>query len=146
MTKIICCGKGGDGIKYMSVILAKSAIKSKYDAKLLMNYGPEAREGDIKTYVTINKKRISNPVIENANYLISFNNSCPETFTNRYSTLINVKNNMFALGILSKILNLDLSIVIDTMKEETGKKHEEMIPLNINNITEGYNDHKHKKS
>ena len=139
MTKIIVCGKGGTGVKYMSIILAKSAIKNGYDAKLLMSYGPEAREGDINTYITIDKKRIANPVIKNTDYLISFDDSCLEKFNDRYSTLIKADNNMIVLGILAKILYLDLDIVIDTMKDETGKKHEEMIPLNTNCIIEGYN-------
>lgn len=138
MIKIIVCGKGGSGIKYMSIILAKSAIKSGYDVKLLISYGPEAREGDIKTYITIDKKKIANPIIKNADYLISFDDSCLETFVDRYSNIIKTKNNMCALGTLAKIINIDLNILIEIMKEETGKKYEELIPINTSNIIKGY--------
>ena len=138
MIKIIICGKGGAGIKYMSIILAKSVIKSGYDAKLLMSYGPEAREGDIKTYLTIDKDKIFNPVIRYADYLFSFDDSCLETFENKYSILIKANNNMFTIGMLAKVLHIDLNSIIEIMKEETNKKHENKIPSNIKNIVEGY--------
>lgn len=135
---IIICGKGGSGTKYMSIILARAAIKSGFDAKLLMSYGPEVREGDVRTYITISQKRVANPVIRNADYLVSFDDSCTETFTHRYDNIIKAESNMTVLGILTRLLNMDLNIVIDTMKEETGKRHEEMVPLNIANISGGY--------
>lgn len=137
MVKIILCGKGGAGIKYLSIILAKSAIACNYDAKLLLSYGPEARGGDISAYLTIDKKEISNPVIKHADWLVSFNDSCINIY--KFDELIKGNsNNMETLGFLAKKLGLDIDIVISMMEGETGEKYKYKVPHNKESVIKGY--------
>lgn len=123
MTKLIIHGKGGAGIKYMSIILAKSATKHNLHATLLLSYGPEARGGDITAFLTVDTNPISNPVIKKADSKIIFEKDT---------------NNMYVLGQLSNLLNIPLNIVIETMVEETGEKYKHKIQKNIEDIKNGY--------
>lgn len=141
MLKVIVSGKGGQGIQFLAMILAKTAIHEGMYVTMQKSYGPEARGGASQSSVVIDEKPITNPIIKHADYLLAFSKEAVDMWGARAETVIykdNI-NNMEMLGIFIKTIQEDIEPIIETMKHEISSKYADRIQTNIDNLMKGYN-------
>jgi len=138
MLKIIVSGKGGQGIQFLAMILAKTAIHAGMYVTMQKSYGPEARGGSSQSSVIIDNKPITNPIIKNADYLIAFTQDAVNMWTAKTVIYHDNINNMEMLGIFIKIIGEDIEDIILTMRKEISSKYADRIQANINNLMKGY--------
>jgi Pyruvate/2-oxoacid:ferredoxin oxidoreductase gamma subunit len=68
--QIIVAGTGGQGVKSLANILADLLIQIKYDVTVLVNYDSASRGGTIFAYIVLDKIKITNPIIDKADFLL----------------------------------------------------------------------------
>ena len=68
--RIVIAGEGGQGIKFMSHILAKILSELGYEVSLEFDYDASVRGGKIVGFLTYSDKKIENPIIEEADILL----------------------------------------------------------------------------
>jgi len=138
--KIIISGRGGQGIKLISTILAKSSIENNKFVTLTASYGPEARGGFSQCSIVIDDKIITNPIVKKADYLLAFSKEAVEMWGPKAKTVIYHDNihNMEMLGIFIKTIGEDIEPIIETMRHEISAKYTDRIDANIFNIRKGY--------
>lgn len=141
MLKIIVSGKGGQGIQFLAMLLAKTAIRAGMYVTMQKSYGPEARGGASQASVIIDNNPITNPIIKNADYLIAFTQEGKNTWGHNAKTVIyhDDENNMIMLGRFIKIIGEYIEPIIETMKHEISSKYADRIQANIDNLMKGYN-------
>jgi len=140
MMKVIISGKGGQGIQFISMLLAKKAIHKGTFVTLIKSYGPETRGGASQSSIVIDDKPITNPVIKRADYLLAFSKEAVDMWGSKAKTVIyhdNV-NNMEMLGIFIKTIGEDIEPIIETMRHEISAKYTDRIDTNIFNLRKGY--------
>ena len=141
MLKVIVSGRGGQGIQFISMLLAKNAIHKGTFVTLIKSYGPEARGGASQSSIVIDDKPITNPVIKRADYLLAFSKEAVDMWGSKAKTVIyhDDMNNMEMLGIFIKTIGEDIESIIETMKHEISSKHSDRIEANIFNLRKGFN-------
>ena len=70
---ILFSGFGGQGILFISKILAYSALNSGLNVTWLPSYGPEMRGGTASCSVVISDEKISSPIVSNPRYMVAMN-------------------------------------------------------------------------
>jgi len=143
MLKIIISGKGGQGIQFLAMILAKTAIHASMYVTMQKSYGPEARGGASQASVVIDNKPITNPIIKNADYLLAFTQDAVNMWKAENVIYHDNINNMEMLGIFIKTIGEDIEPIIDTMKQEISSKYTDRIQVNIDNLMKGFNSIKY---
>jgi 2-oxoglutarate ferredoxin oxidoreductase subunit gamma len=73
MLQMIVSGFGGQGILFMSKIIAYAAMLENYDVSWLPSYGPEMRGGTANCQVVISETQVPSPIIKLADILIAMN-------------------------------------------------------------------------
>lgn len=141
--KIIISGKGGHGVQFIGMLLAKTAISLGLNSTLIKSYGPEARGGKSTVFIVLSDKKIGNPVMKAADVLVTFDDESLDVWKDKVRLVLNAsgKNNMFALGKLIKHLDIPSispESVITVMKKEIGSKYISLLEDNIKNLEEGY--------
>lgn len=125
-------GLGGGGIKFMAVILAKILQDQGKRVSLYLIYDAAIRGGKIDADLIISNQQIDCPIITSIDYLIVLGKR--ELVYSQVKKIINAENNMFALGLILKELNVDINS-IDLKKYLPEKDQDE----NIKNIYQGFN-------
>ena len=143
MLRVIISGKGGQGIKFISTIFAKSSIENGKFVTLTASYGPEARGGSSQCSMVIDNKPITNPIIKNADYLLAFTQDAVNMWKAENVIYHDNINNMEMLGIFIKTIGEDIEPIIDTMKQEISSKYTDRIQVNIDNLMKGFNSIKY---
>jgi len=141
-TTFVVAGFGGQGIQFLTMLLAKTAIHKGLQVTLMKSYGPEARGGASAAYLTISDKYIINPVITKPDWLIAFNEFAYNTWKDKAKNHIfeDDLDNMTMLGkVIKKTEIVDLESVIETMKKEISVKYIDRLNKNIENLNKGYN-------
>ena len=72
--KIVLAGTGGYGIKFLGHALGEFFVLKGYKVVLTFEYDAAMRGGEIVGYLTYGDEHISNPVIDNADYLLLLDN------------------------------------------------------------------------
>jgi Pyruvate/2-oxoacid:ferredoxin oxidoreductase gamma subunit len=141
MLKIIVSGKGGQGIQFLAMLLAKNAIYNKYNCTVIKSYGPEARSGASQASVIIDYNPITNPVVKKADYLIAFTQEAVDMWGSRSKNIIyhDDMNNMEMLGKFIKVIDGNIEEIIETMKHIISDKYIDRREANILNLRKGYN-------
>lgn len=68
--KIILSGTGGQGVKSLANILGALLIQKGYAVSVLVNYDSASRGGTIYAYLVFDKKEVSNPIVDKADFLL----------------------------------------------------------------------------
>lgn len=71
MTKIIIHGIGGQGVKLLGKTLAYIMSELGKEVTLTYEYDSNVRGGSVTAYLTYSKEKIMNPIIDEADYLIT---------------------------------------------------------------------------
>lgn len=138
--KVIVSGRGGHGVQFLAMLLAKTAVHEGKHVTLIKSYGPEARGGASQASVVIEEKPITNPVVKKADYLLAFGKEAVDMWGPRSKSVIYHEdmNNMEMLGIFLKAIGEKLEPVIDTMKSEISAKYAGRLEGNIEKLKRGY--------
>ncbi len=138
--KVIVSGKGGHGVQFLAMLLAKTAVHQGKYVTLIKSYGPEARGGASQASVVIDMKPITNPIVKKADYLLAFSQEAVDMWGPRAKNVIYREdmNNMEMLGIFIKAVNVDIECIIDTMRHEISAKYADRLEGNIVNLKKGY--------
>ncbi len=138
--KIIVSGYGGQGIKFLSIILAKTCMKNNKFVTMIPSYGPEARGGSSQCSLIIDDMPITNPVVKKADYLLAFSREGIDNLSHRAKNVIYHEdmNNMEMLGIFIKTTGVDIEPIIETMKHEISTKYVDRLEGNIANLKKGF--------
>jgi len=138
--KVIVSGKGGQGIQFLTMLLAKTAVHQDKHVTLIKSYGPEARGGASQASVVISLEPVTNPVVKNADYLLAFSREGFDMWSPRAKNVIyrDDMNNMEMLGLFIKTIGGDLEPFIETMKGEISAKYADRLEANIVNLRRGY--------
>ncbi len=138
---VIISGRGGQGIQFVAMLLAKNAIHNKYNCSVIKSYGPEARSGASQASIIISIKPITNPVVKKADYLIAFSKEAFDMWGPRSKTIIyhDNMNNMEMLGIFIKTIGEDIEPIIETMSHMISDKYKDRLETNIINLRKGFN-------
>jgi len=141
MMKFIVSGRGGQGIQFLTMLLAKNAIHKGTFVTLIKSYGPEARGGASQCSLVCDDRPITNPIVKKADYLIAFSKEAVDMWGPRAKTVIyyDNMNNMEMLGIFIKTIGEDIESIIETMKEMISSKYMDRLETNITNLRKGYN-------
>jgi Pyruvate/2-oxoacid:ferredoxin oxidoreductase gamma subunit len=70
MIKIIVHGEGGQGVKLLGETLASILLQLGKEVALTYEYDANVRSGSVTAYLTYDDHAITNPIIEEADYLI----------------------------------------------------------------------------
>lgn len=70
---ILFSGFGGQGILFISKIIAHAALNSGLNVTWLPSYGPEMRGGTASCSVVISDGKISSPIVSNPKYMVAMN-------------------------------------------------------------------------
>ena len=140
MLKVIVSGKGGQGIQFLAMLLAKTAVHQGMNVTLIKSYGPEARGGASQASVITDVNPITNPIIKKADYLLAFSQEAVDMWGPRAKNVIYHEdmNNMEMLGIFIKTIGEDIELIIETMKHEISAKYTDRIEGNIVNLKKGF--------
>ena len=139
MLKVIVSGTGGQGIQFLAMLLAKTAVHQGMNVSMLKSYGPEARGGASQASVVTDVNPITNPVIKKADYLLAFSREAVDMWGSRAKNVIYKDiNNMEMLGIFIKTIGEDIEPIIETMKKEISSKYTDRIEGNIMNLKKGF--------
>jgi len=138
--KVIVSGKGGQGIQFLAMLLAKTAVHQDKHVTLIKSYGPEARGGASQASVVISLEPVTNPVVKKADYLLAFSKEGVDMWSPRAKNVIYRENmnNMEMLGIFIKTIGEDIEPIIETMKHEISSKYTDRIEGNIVNLKKGF--------
>jgi len=138
--KVIVSGKGGQGIQFLAMLLAKTAIYEGKHVTLIKSYGPEARGGASQASVVISLDPVTNPIVKKADYLLAFSREAVDMWGPRAKNVIYHEdmNNMEMLGLFIKTIGGDLEPFIETMKAEISAKYADRLETNIVNLRRGY--------
>mgnify|MGYP001566093505 CR=1 FL=1 len=68
MTGIKIMGQAGQGIKFISNILAKLLVKNNYEIAVMNNYSPFIKYGNSDASIVFSKDKIENPLTEEFNF------------------------------------------------------------------------------
>ena len=138
--KVIVSGTGGQGIQFLAILLAKTAVHEGKHVTLIKSYGPEARGGASQASVVIDNKPITNPVVKNADYLLAFSQEAVDMWGSKARNVVfhENMNNMEMLGIFIKTIGEDIEPIIETMKHEISSKYTDRIEGNIVNLKKGF--------
>ncbi len=138
--KVIVSGRGGQGIQFLAMLLAKTAVHQGMYVTLIKSYGPEARGGASQASVVIDNKPITNPVIKKADFLLAFSQEAVDMWSPRAKNIIyhDDMNNMEMLGLFIKTIDKNIEPIIETMKHEISFKYADRIEENITNIRKGF--------
>ena len=138
--KVIVGGKGGQGIQFLAMLLAKTAVHQGMNVSMLKSYGPEARGGASQASVITDVNPITNPIIKRADYLLAFSREAVDMWGPRAKNVIYREdmNNMEMLGIFIKTIGENIDPIIETMKHEISAKYTDRIEENIRNLRRGF--------
>lgn len=153
MKKIIISGEGGQGVKLISITLAKMLSKLGKEVTLVVDYSASVRGAEIVTYLTYSNKKIENPIFKEADILLKLSKFGKEFKAKRtvcetglcddlqipFEEIAEdkfdspIEMNMVALGELLKLMYVDIN-KIDLHKLLPKKS----IEMHINAIKYGY--------
>lgn len=138
--KVIVSGKGGQGIQFLAVLLAKTAVHRGMHVSMIKSYGPEQRSGASQCSLVIDNKSITNPVVKKADYLLAFSREAVDMWGPRAKNVIYHDNmdNMEMLGIFMKVINVPIEPMIETMKVEISAKYADRLGGNIEKLKRGF--------
>jgi len=137
--KVIVSGKGGQGIQFLAMLLAKTAVHEGKHVTLIKSYGPEARGGASQASVITDINPITNPIVKKADYLLAFSQEAVDMWGPKARNVIYKDiNNMEMLGIFIKTIGEDIEPIIETMKHEISSKYTDRIEGNIVNLKKGF--------
>lgn len=140
--KVIVSGKGGQGIQFLAMLLAKTAVHEGKHVTLIKSYGPEARGGASQASVVISQEPVTNPIVKKADYLLAFSEEAVDMWSSKAKNVIYKDiNNMEMLGIFLKANCMKLEPVIETMTKEISAKYADRLEGNIKNLRKGYGIH-----
>lgn len=138
--RVIVSGKGGNGVQFLAMLLAKTAVHQGKYVTLIKSYGPEARGGASQASVVIDNIPITNPVVKKADYLLAFSQEAVDMWGPKAKTVIYREdmNNMEMLGVFMKEIGGDINPIIETMKQEISAKYIDRLEGNIKNLEKGF--------
>jgi RNA recognition motif-containing protein len=116
MTSIKIKGSAGQGIKFLSNILAKLFEKNNYEVAVINNYSPFIRYGDSDAKIIFSKDKIENPVAEEFDFEYDMTNE-------------KLKEELEAERIGDEKINITLlrKIISDVNLEVSEKEIEELV-------------------
>jgi Pyruvate/2-oxoacid:ferredoxin oxidoreductase gamma subunit len=119
MTKIKIEGSAGQGVKFLSTMLAYIIKDKEYEITLINEYSPLVRAGASNAYLVISKEKIENPIVEDADLNYNLNDKdFQESLLKKYN---NKKfMGMVLLGMLLK--EFGVTLTDDEIKNYFGKK------------------------
>lgn len=138
--KVIVSGKGGQGIQFLAMLLARTAVHQGKYVTLIKSYGPEARGGASQASVVVDEKPITNPIVKKADYLLAFSQEAVDMWGPKAKIVIyhDNMNNMEMLGVFMKEIGGDIKPIIETMKQEISAKYADRLEGNIKNLERGF--------
>ena len=124
--KIKIFGIGGQGVKFMSKLLAQAFQDKKVTISIA--YDSAVRGGNIEADIVLSNKEILNPFVTNPNIVIDLKTNSIKVQDTTYSIQEEPKN-IYALGILlaiisdekNDILQRTISLLPNKNKEENSK-------------------------
>lgn len=84
--RILCGGRGGQGIIVMGKMLGWVAMRNRYFITILPAYGAEVRGGEAYCSVVISSQPIAMPEFDKADYFITMNQISYDSFFRRLNT------------------------------------------------------------
>jgi hypothetical protein len=138
--KVIVSGKGGQGIQFLAMLLAKTAVHEGKHVTLIKSYGPEARGGASQASVVISLDPVTNPIVKKADYLLAFSQEAVDMWGPRAKNVIYHEdmNNMEMLGIFIKTVGGNIAPIIEIMNKEISAKYTDRIEANTGNLKKGF--------
>lgn len=121
MIKIIIHGIGGQGVKLLGQTLAYIFAELGKEVTLTYEYDSNVRGGSITAYLKFSDEKILNPLIDEADYLITLTKNSDLKAETKIDTIKVPLNmiaerlgnkkliNMVTLGYILKLLNIDLN-------------------------------------
>ncbi len=82
-TEILIAGFGGQGVLSLGKILAHAAVMEGREVSWLPSYGPEQRGGTCNVTVVISDERISSPIVDSFDIVITLNQQSLSKFEQR---------------------------------------------------------------
>ena len=142
---IVLCGKAGQGIQTIEVVLTKILKQSGYNVFATKEYMSRVRGGVNTTSIRVSSKRVSAPV-DRIDVLVPLTTARTKHLAKRISpgTIVleqtekDIFANISAVGTLCAIFKMDTNIISEYLKLFFSKKGDEIVAKNIEAMLKGY--------
>ncbi len=150
--KLLIAGEGGQGVQFISQILARAAFESGLFSVVIPNFGVEQRGGISLAFVQIDKEPIVYPKFEKATHAIIMSSRDSlrfQKYLDPATKIIDLADNkpevpikminVFALGqLLAMAPIVSLEAVKKTLTEKLAKKNPQLQQINLEILEKGY--------
>ena len=142
---IVLCGRAGQGIQTIEVVLTKILKQSGYNVFATKEYMSRVRGGVNTTSIRVSSKRVSAPV-DRIDVLVPLSEGRTKHLVKRISagTVVleqtgkDIFSNISAVGTLCAFFGIDTNKVSELLKQRFSKKGDEVVSKNIEAMLKGY--------